>query len=73
MSSENITFILALVLAFIALVSSITFYNLKKDEAIQLGISTAMEKGIDPVAVRCAFSSPEDKMCLVYVAANKKQ
>ena len=71
MVSETITFTLSVLLSVIALIASVTFYNLKKDEAIQSGINTAIEKGIDPIAVRCAYSSGEDKLCIVYAATHR--
>lgn len=71
MNNESIVFTISVLIAVIALITSVTFYNLKKDEAIQSGINTAIEKGIDPIAVRCAYSSGEDKLCIVYAATHR--
>jgi hypothetical protein len=71
MSVDTITFTISVLLAVIALIVSVTFYNLKKDEAIQSGIQSAIEKGIDPIAVRCAYSNSQDTLCMVYAASSK--
>jgi hypothetical protein len=71
MQIETVVFTISVLLAIAGLIAAITFYNLKKDEAIQSGIQTAIEKGIDPLAVRCAYSNGEDKLCLVYAASNR--
>lgn len=65
---ERIVIVVGLVLAFISLVCSITYYNVKKDELIKSAVESAIVKGIDPMSVRCAFGST-DTVCLVYAAS----
>lgn len=70
MKIEVVSISVAAVLITIALITSITYYNIKRDEALKSSIESAIVKGIDPMAVRCAYGS-SDSICLVY-AANKK-
>jgi len=45
-------------------------YEDKKVEIISADIQMAMSKGVDPLAVRCAYVSYSDSICLVYAAQN---
>jgi hypothetical protein len=69
---ERIVIVIGVVLAFVALVSSVTYYNIKKDELIKSSIDNAIEKGINPMSVRCAFGST-DSICLVYASSIGKK
>ena len=35
-------------------------------------MALAMEKGIDPMAVRCSYAKTEDLVCVAYAASGKK-
>ena len=61
------TFVVGVTLVVITAIGCITYYNIKKDEAIKSSVESAIVKGIDPMAVRCAFGST-DSICLVYAA-----
>lgn len=34
-------------------------------------IDNAIDKGIDPIAVRCAYAKPGDQICLAYSMTHK--
>lgn len=34
-------------------------------------IDTAIEKGIDPITVRCAYAPPTDNVCLAYSISHR--
>lgn len=70
-SIESMTWIISLTLMVICLILSLSYYNLKQDELMAANIETAVEKGIDPLAVRCSYSSREDTICIVYAASGK--
>jgi hypothetical protein len=70
MKLEYIAFPIALVLIASTLIASITYYNIKRDEALKSSIESAIVKGIDPMAVRCAYGA-SDSVCLVYAATKK--
>lgn len=70
MKLEIITFASAAVLIAATLIASITYYNIKRDEALKSSIESAIVKGIDPMAVRCAYGA-SDSVCLVYAATKK--
>jgi hypothetical protein len=70
MNIENITFATIVVLISATLIASITYYNIKRDEALKSSIESAIVKGIDPMAVRCSYGA-SDSVCLVYAATKK--
>lgn len=38
----------------------------QKNALMASNISKAIEKGIDPITVRCAYAPPTDNICLAY-------
>lgn len=67
--SEHHSFLLALTVCFISLVGSVVYYNVAKDQFIKSNVDSAVAKGIDPVSVRCAYASSEDRICLAYAVS----
>jgi hypothetical protein len=35
-------------------------------------VDSAIEKGIDPLSVRCSYSNPQDMLCITYALSLKK-
>jgi ATP/ADP translocase len=65
---ENI-FTVAIVTAFITLVGSITYFKVIELNKIESNVQSALEKGIDPLAVRCAYATQTDTICIAYAAS----
>jgi len=42
----------------------------KKVLAMSQAVTEASNKGINPLAIRCAFADSEDNICIVYAAKN---
>ena len=61
-------FIIAVLIGFMSLAGSITFYKYNELQALKSNIESAIVKGIDPVAVRCAYSDQRDVVCVAYGA-----
>lgn len=49
---------------------SIAWYKIHKDASMKSNIDNAIAKGIDPIAVRCAYKSDSDIVCSVYAATH---
>lgn len=69
--NEKLAFIIGVVLIVITGIVCATYYNLKKDEVMKHNIESAIVKGIDPIAVRCAYGS-DNNICVVYAATHSK-
>jgi hypothetical protein len=63
-------FIISVLIGIITLISSITYYNIKELDSMKLNIENAIVKGIDPVAVRCAYAESRDVICITYSASH---
>jgi len=63
-------FIIAVTLAVLALIGSLSYNNYTELKSMERNIESAIVKGIDPVAVKCAYS-PQNTMCTVYAAKAK--
>jgi len=67
MKTENF-FVLCVVICALALFAAITFFNYKESEFKSKNIETAIEKGIDPLSVRCSYARADDTICIVFAA-----
>jgi hypothetical protein len=66
----EISFVIAVALALLALILSMAYNNYTELKSMERNIESAIVKGIDPVAVKCAYS-PQNTMCTVYAAKAK--
>lgn len=64
--------IIALTLIGFAYLFSQSYIDNKRIEALQTSIEQASSKGIDPIAVRCAYAKADDNICIVYTATFKR-
>ena len=63
--------IAAVTTLIIAMISAVTFQNYNELKSIERNIESAIVKGIDPVAVRCAYSKSTDTICIAYGSATR--
>jgi hypothetical protein len=63
-------FIIAVTLAALALICSMAHNQYTELKSMERNIESAIVKGIDPVAVKCAYS-PQNTMCTVYAVKAK--
>lgn len=70
MKAEFVATVIAATIAIISIVVGLVYYNIKRDEAMKSNIESAIVKGIDPVAVKCAYGHA-DNVCVVYAATRK--
>jgi Cu/Ag efflux pump CusA len=68
-SKDKLGFIIGFTLIVMTALVCFTFYNYHQTNAIKSNIESAIVKGIDPVAVKCAYSSG-DVMCVAYAVAH---
>jgi len=66
----EISFVIAVALAVLALILSMAYNNYTELKSMERNIESAIVKGIDPVAVKCAYS-PQSTMCTLYAAKAK--
>lgn len=62
--------IVAVTIVVVTYIVSTGITEHKKVLAMSQAVSEAAVKGINPLAVRCAFAKSEDNICIVYAAKN---
>jgi hypothetical protein len=67
--NDNV-FNISLLIAVVTLIGSITFYQYSELKSIERNVESAIVKGIDPIAVRCAYASERDVVCVAYGASH---
>jgi hypothetical protein len=70
--SEKTSLHIGLCLVVMTALSCVTYYYDNQNKAIKSNIESAIVKGIDPVAVRCAYSGERDNICLAYALSHGK-
>ena len=70
--NDNV-FTVSVLIALVSLFGSITFYNYNELKSIERNVESAIVKGIDPVAVRCAYANATDVVCVAYAASHSPQ
>lgn len=68
---DNKVFIIAATIVVLSVIGSVAFYNVNENNNMARNLDNVAGKGIDPIAVRCAYS-PEKTTCIVYAAGAKK-
>jgi hypothetical protein len=54
--NDNV-FVGCVTLALVTLICSVTFYQYSELKSVERNVESAIVKGIDPVAVRCAYAN----------------
>jgi hypothetical protein len=67
--NDNV-FTVSVLLAIVTLVGSVTFYKYSELKSVERNVESAIVKGIDPVAVRCAYANERDVVCVAYAASS---
>jgi hypothetical protein len=65
--TERNLFVICATLVIMAGIGSLAFYHLQKDRLMSTNIENGIVKGIDPIAIKCAYDS-NGTMCMVYAA-----
>lgn len=72
MTKDLYAFIIGAVLVLITLIVCLTYTNYNQTLAMKSNIDSALVKGIDPIAVRCAYGDRSDTICVAYAVSHNK-
>ena len=72
MKTENL-FISCVMVAVLSIVAAISYNSYNETQAMQKNIDSAIAKGIDPLAVKCAWSKYGDNICITYTMTLSKK
>lgn len=68
----KIEFLVAVVICFCSVIGSVTYFNVVQQEKFAENLKFAMDRGIDPMAVRCSYDERSNSVCVAYAASGKK-
>ena len=66
-------FTVSMLIAIVTFIGSVTFYKYNELKSVERNVESSIVKGIDPVAVRCAYASERDLVCVTYAATHTNQ
>jgi hypothetical protein len=58
---------------FLLLVCWLQLFQYNELQVIKSNVESAISKGIDPIAVRCAYANERDVVCVAYGSNKKSQ
>lgn len=67
-----ITGVVGIIVMFAIAINGAVTYNMKQNELFAANLDKAMEKGIDPIAVKCAYDNAKPELCTTYVMRMKQ-
>jgi hypothetical protein len=64
-------FTISVLIAVVTFIVSITFFHHSELKSVEKNVESAIVKGIDPIAVRCAYANERDVVCVAYAASHQ--
>jgi hypothetical protein len=71
MQKEVITVIVCITLAVCSCIAAFTIYNINDRNNMAKNIESAIQKGIDPISVKCAYETAANAVCIAYSMGKK--
>lgn len=72
MNKEVITLIICGAIIIVSTILGAFIYNANDRNNMAKNIETAINKGIDPISVKCAYDSSSSSTCIAYAVTAKK-
>jgi hypothetical protein len=72
MNKETVTFLVCVTIIALAGIAGGVIYNTNDRNNMAKNIEAAINKGIDPLSVKCAYDTSSTTTCMVYSANAKK-
>jgi len=71
MNKEAITVIICITLTMCSCIAALTIYNINDRNNMAKNIESAIQKGIDPISVKCAYETNANAVCIAYSMGKK--
>jgi pyruvate/oxaloacetate carboxyltransferase len=71
-STETITLIVCITIAVCSIVVGAFLYNINDRNNMAKNIEAAIQKGVDPISVKCSYESSPTSTCIAYSMSLKK-
>jgi cation transport regulator ChaB len=71
--SEDNKSIIGLFVLILVSIISFTVFKIHDRDLMAKSLQSAIEKGVDPMTVRCSYSSDSDAVCVAFASIQQKQ
>lgn len=71
MQKEILTIIVCITIAVCSMITGFTVYNINDRNNMARNIESAIQKGIDPISVKCAYETTANAVCIAYSMGKK--
>lgn len=58
-------------LIFFASIAGFVHYSIEERRLMAQNINSAIEKGVDPLSVRCSYASSDDIVCITFASSSQ--
>lgn len=65
------SFAVSMIIIVVSIIAAITVYAIHENALKAGNIDTAIEKGIDPLSVRCSYAVSSDLICVAFAASSQ--
>ena len=70
--STVITAIVSIAIVVASIIASIATYNINDRNNMAKNIDSAIQKGIDPISVKCSYETNSTSTCIAYAIGQKR-
>ena len=73
-STNNLAITVAVCIAIVvvSIVASVAMYNMNDRNNMAKNIDSAIQRGVDPISVKCSYETNPTSTCLAYAIGQKK-
>ena len=71
MNKEFTTVVVCFTIAVCSTIAALTIYNINDRNNMSKNIESAIQKGIDPISVKCAYETSANAVCIAYSMSKK--
>ena len=71
MEKNFITVVVSIMILLCTIIVSYAFYNVNDRNNMARNIESAIQKGIDPLSVKCAYETIPNATCITYALSKK--
>lgn len=66
-------FIVCITLIILSITGGFGYYHLQDRKLMEKGVSEAINKGIDPMSVRCSYAPETDTVCVAFAYSKQSK
>ena len=71
-SGVAITIIVSVAIVVVSIIGSIAMYNVNDRNNMAKNIDSAIQRGVDPISVKCSYETGSTSTCIAYAIGQKR-